>query len=254
MPAGMMVREEVGELLAPLVALRGPSPPEGAALWALAKGEALGTRRWVRGGVGGSGATVCVARLDGRHRPPPTRKLNGWVQRLRLWLEKSKGQSPLVGFQGGALTFVARHDARRDWGQRAAQGGRASSARAWLFRQRHYQWPACRTWPFCAVRSPMHASCAAPSRRRMQRACSSRNDLIGAAPIVTRSAMAGYKLSEFHPLAADRVRFVGEPIAMCIAASRAAAEDLAELVEIDYEELPAIASSCWAGTRRGAAA
>ncbi len=78
-----------------------------------------------------------------------------------------------------------------------------------------------------------------------------RDDLIGAAPIVTRSAMAGYKLSEFHPLAADRVRFVGEPVAMCIAASRAAAEDLAELVEIDYEELPAIASSA-AGRAPGA--
>jgi carbon-monoxide dehydrogenase large subunit len=70
-----------------------------------------------------------------------------------------------------------------------------------------------------------------------------RDDLVGVAPIVTRSAMPGYKLSEFHPLAAERVRFVGEPVAMCIAASRAAAEDLAELVEVDYAELPAIASS-----------
>ena len=79
-----------------------------------------------------------------------------------------------------------------------------------------------------------------------------RDDLIGAAAIVTRSAMVGYKLSEFHPLAADRVRFVGEPVAMCIAASRAAAEDLTELVEVDYEELPAIASSA-AGRAPGAA-
>ena len=78
-----------------------------------------------------------------------------------------------------------------------------------------------------------------------------RDDLIGAAPIVTRSAMAGYKLSEFHPLAADRVRFVGEPVAMCVAASRALAEDLAELIEVDYEELPAIASSA-AGRAPGA--
>lgn len=70
-----------------------------------------------------------------------------------------------------------------------------------------------------------------------------RDDLTNVAPIVTRSAMAGYKLSEFHPLAADKVRFVGEPIAVCIAANRAEAEDLAELIDIDYEELPAIASS-----------
>jgi carbon-monoxide dehydrogenase large subunit len=79
-----------------------------------------------------------------------------------------------------------------------------------------------------------------------------RDDLVGVAPIVTRSAMPGYKLSEFHPLAAERVRFVGEPVAMCIAASRAAAEDLTELVEVDYAELPAIASSA-AGRAPGAA-
>ena len=70
-----------------------------------------------------------------------------------------------------------------------------------------------------------------------------RDDLTNVAPIVTRSAMPGYKLSEFHPLAAKRVRFVGEPIALCIAATRAEAEDLTELVDVDYEELPAIASS-----------
>ncbi|HTC10856.1 MAG TPA: xanthine dehydrogenase family protein molybdopterin-binding subunit [Acetobacteraceae bacterium] len=70
-----------------------------------------------------------------------------------------------------------------------------------------------------------------------------RDDLTNVAPIVTRSAMPGYKLSEFHPLAAKRVRFVGEPIALCIAATRAEAEDLAELIDIDYQELPAIASS-----------
>jgi carbon-monoxide dehydrogenase large subunit len=79
-----------------------------------------------------------------------------------------------------------------------------------------------------------------------------RDDLAGVAPIVTRSAMPGYKLSEFHPLAAERVRFVGEPVAMCVAATRAAAEDLTELVDVDYAELPAIASSA-AGRAPGAA-
>jgi carbon-monoxide dehydrogenase large subunit len=79
-----------------------------------------------------------------------------------------------------------------------------------------------------------------------------RDDLTGVSPIVTRSAIAGYKLSEFHPLAADRVRFVGEPVAMCIAPNRAAAEDLAELAEVEYEELPAVASSA-AGRAPGVA-
>jgi carbon-monoxide dehydrogenase large subunit len=78
------------------------------------------------------------------------------------------------------------------------------------------------------------------------------DDLTDVAPIVTRSAMPGYKLSEFHPLAAQRVRFVGEPVAMCVAPNRAAAEDLTEHVEVDYAELPAIASSA-AGRAPGAA-
>jgi carbon-monoxide dehydrogenase large subunit len=38
----------------------------------------------------------------------------------------------------------------------------------------------------------------------------------------------------------DRVRFVGEPIAMVIAESDAAAQDAAELVTVDYEEQPAV--------------
>ena len=41
-------------------------------------------------------------------------------------------------------------------------------------------------------------------------------------------------------LATDRVRFVGEPIAFLVASDRYVAEDLAELVEVEYEPLPAI--------------
>ncbi len=40
--------------------------------------------------------------------------------------------------------------------------------------------------------------------------------------------------------ATDRVRFVGEPVAVVIAADRYLAEDAAELVDVDYEELPAV--------------
>ncbi|MEQ3554460.1 xanthine dehydrogenase family protein molybdopterin-binding subunit [Pseudonocardia nematodicida] len=42
------------------------------------------------------------------------------------------------------------------------------------------------------------------------------------------------------PLATDRVRFVGEAVAMVVAASRAAAVDATELVEVDYDPLPAV--------------
>ncbi|AWK86988.1 xanthine dehydrogenase family protein molybdopterin-binding subunit [Azospirillum thermophilum] len=46
-----------------------------------------------------------------------------------------------------------------------------------------------------------------------------------------------------YPLARDRVRYVGDAVAMVIAESRDAARDAAELVMVDYEELPAVASS-----------
>jgi aerobic carbon-monoxide dehydrogenase large subunit len=45
-----------------------------------------------------------------------------------------------------------------------------------------------------------------------------------------------------HPaLPADRVRFVGEAVAMVVASSANAARDAAELVAVDYEPLPALA-------------
>ncbi|MEO3938479.1 xanthine dehydrogenase family protein molybdopterin-binding subunit [Dermatophilaceae bacterium Soc4.6] len=42
------------------------------------------------------------------------------------------------------------------------------------------------------------------------------------------------------PLATDRVRFVGEPVAVVVAQTRAQAVDAAELVDVDYEPLPAV--------------
>jgi carbon-monoxide dehydrogenase large subunit len=49
----------------------------------------------------------------------------------------------------------------------------------------------------------------------------------------------GMKTGAIHALALDRVRCVGEPIAAIAAASRAAAEDAAALVRVDYAALPA---------------
>ncbi len=45
------------------------------------------------------------------------------------------------------------------------------------------------------------------------------------------------------PLAADRVRFVGEPVALVIAETQAAAQDGAESVVVRYEVLPAVTDS-----------
>ena len=46
-----------------------------------------------------------------------------------------------------------------------------------------------------------------------------------------------------YALAQDRVRFVGEPVALVVAESRAAANDAAESVDVDYDLL--IRSSAW---------
>jgi aerobic carbon-monoxide dehydrogenase large subunit len=72
------------------------------------------------------------------------------------------------------------------------------------------------------------------------------HDLVGVSPIVTKSSIPGYKVSEWPVLAGDRVRYVGELIAMCVAETRAQAEDLAEQVSVEFTELPAVVS-CAAG-------
>ena len=65
-------------------------------------------------------------------------------------------------------------------------------------------------------------------------------DLIGIKPIVANSGLPGFKPSAQPILAYDKVRHVGEAIAVCVAATRAEAEDLAAAVEVDFEELPAV--------------
>ncbi|MCB0894033.1 MAG: xanthine dehydrogenase family protein molybdopterin-binding subunit [Nocardioidaceae bacterium] len=45
---------------------------------------------------------------------------------------------------------------------------------------------------------------------------------------------------ERRPLAVDKVRYVGDPVALVVAESRTAAVDAAELVDVDYDPLPAV--------------
>jgi carbon-monoxide dehydrogenase large subunit len=65
-------------------------------------------------------------------------------------------------------------------------------------------------------------------------------DMVGVKPMIATSTLPGYKVSAQHALAYGKVRFVGEPIAMVAAATRAEAEDIAEQIEIDIEDLPAL--------------
>jgi carbon-monoxide dehydrogenase large subunit len=61
-------------------------------------------------------------------------------------------------------------------------------------------------------------------------------------PIRADTDLPGWQGSAHWPLAVDRVRFVGEPIAAVVAGTRYAAEDGVDLVTLDLEELPAVAT------------
>ncbi|WP_316180455.1 MULTISPECIES: xanthine dehydrogenase family protein molybdopterin-binding subunit [unclassified Bradyrhizobium] len=66
------------------------------------------------------------------------------------------------------------------------------------------------------------------------------DDLAGIKPIRAVSGLPGFKISEQPVLATGKVRHVGELVAMCVARSRAEAEDIAASVELDLEPLPAV--------------
>ena len=59
------------------------------------------------------------------------------------------------------------------------------------------------------------------------------------APLGERIGLRMYDTPRY-PLARDTVRYVGEPVAVVVARSRAEAEDACELVEVDYEPLPVV--------------
>jgi aerobic carbon-monoxide dehydrogenase large subunit len=65
-------------------------------------------------------------------------------------------------------------------------------------------------------------------------------DLVGVKPIRAVSGLRGFKPSVQWPLASDKVRHVGELVAMCVAPSRGQAEDIAATVAVDFDALPAV--------------
>jgi carbon-monoxide dehydrogenase large subunit len=66
------------------------------------------------------------------------------------------------------------------------------------------------------------------------------DDLTGVAPIRADTALPGFKTSVQPVLATGKVRYAGEIVAMCIAPTRAEAEDLAAEIVLDIEPLPAV--------------
>ena len=65
-------------------------------------------------------------------------------------------------------------------------------------------------------------------------------DLISVSGIKADSGLPGFKSSVQPILASKKVRHVGEPVVACVAENRAAAEDIADSIHIEFEELPAI--------------
>jgi aerobic carbon-monoxide dehydrogenase large subunit len=68
------------------------------------------------------------------------------------------------------------------------------------------------------------------------------DDLKGVKPIRALSRLPSYKASDYPILARGKVRFVGEPVAMCLGDSRGEAEDLARQVSLDYEDLGVVSN------------
>jgi carbon-monoxide dehydrogenase large subunit len=66
--------------------------------------------------------------------------------------------------------------------------------------------------------------------------------LVVPGPVGMAAMMGGGDKPAYTLLATDKVRLVGDPIVMILAENRYVAEDAAELVEVDYDELPAVPS------------
>jgi carbon-monoxide dehydrogenase large subunit len=64
----------------------------------------------------------------------------------------------------------------------------------------------------------------------------------GPDPLLAMMGVGG-PMPEYSLLATDKVRFVGDPVAVVVAENRYLAEDGCELVEVDYEDLPPIVNA-----------
>src|SRR4051812_10158466 len=99
----------------------------------------------------------------------------------------------------------------------------------------------------CVVRSP-HA--AARIKRIDTKAAMERPGVVAVftgadvkdlGPVPCGAALPGLRVPHHHILAQDRVYLVGHPVAVVVATDRYIAADAADLVEVEYEELPAVA-------------
>ena len=65
-------------------------------------------------------------------------------------------------------------------------------------------------------------------------------DIVGVGPVPCAAALPGLKVPDYRVLAQDKALFVGHPIAAVVATDRYLARDAADLISVDYEELPVV--------------
>ncbi|HEY6540899.1 MAG TPA: xanthine dehydrogenase family protein molybdopterin-binding subunit, partial [Ktedonobacteraceae bacterium] len=66
-------------------------------------------------------------------------------------------------------------------------------------------------------------------------------ELVAGMPALPTMPLPGLQKPERRPMAVKRVRYVGDPVAVIVVENLSIAEDARELVEVDYEMLPAVA-------------
>ncbi|HLY66454.1 MAG TPA: hypothetical protein VKU60_13045, partial [Chloroflexota bacterium] len=88
------------------------------------------------------------------------------------------------------------------------------------------------------LRSPL------PHARIKRIAASRARELPGVAAALTGAglggAMFGRAIADIPVLCTDRVRFIGDPVAAVAAVDRESVEQALKLIEVEYEELPAV--------------
>ena len=67
--------------------------------------------------------------------------------------------------------------------------------------------------------------------------------IAGTAPMLVHTEMPNYRSPVFRPLASDKVRHVGDPVALVVAQSRHLGEDARDAVDVEYEPLDAIVTA-----------
>ena len=65
-------------------------------------------------------------------------------------------------------------------------------------------------------------------------------DHIKPVPTLWNLTNANFKPTKYYAVATDKVRYTGDPVAVVIATNRYLAEDAVKLIEVDYEDIPAI--------------